>query len=492
MSTQNARGGAAGKGAVTWAIVVTSLACFMAGLDNLVIVTALPTIRNDLGGGLQDLEWTVNAYTLSFAVLMMLASAIGDRIGRRKTFVAGLVIFSVASAAAALAPSIGTLIAARAFQGLGAAVIMPLTITLLTAAVPAEKRGAAFGIMGAINGLALAGGPLVGGFIVEALSWHWIFWLNVPVGLILAPLAWRKMNESRGADVRLDVMGTVLVSLALFGLVLGVIRGNVDGWTAPDVLISLIGGAVLLLAFVLWENHSDHPMLPMAMFRSRAFTGVNLSGVLMGIGVYGVIFLLTQFMQTAQGYTPLQAGLRMLAWTALPIVVAPLAGMISDKIGGKVVVIVGLILMGVAFAYWAVIITPTVSYAAQLPAFLLAGAGIAMFYAPLTNVLMSSVEPHAVGIASGSSAATRELGAAVGIAALSTVFTSFGGGYGSAQQFVGGMVPALWVGAVMVALAAIAMAIVPRRAQAGPGTDTPAAVQDPAESAALVQEAGAI
>ncbi|MGJ5756592.1 MFS transporter [Streptomyces puniciscabiei] len=429
----------------------------MAGLDNLVVVTALPTIREKLGGSLEQLEWTVNAYTLTFAVLMLTGAALGDRFGRRRVFVAGLLLFTAASAAAAVAPGIGELIAARAVQGAGAAVIMPLSLTLLTHAVPAEKRGAALGIYGALNGLAIAGGPLVGGVVVEHMSWQWVFWINVPVGLLLAPAAWRGLAESRGPNNRLDVQGTLLASLGILGLVYGLIRaGGNGGWGAPQVVGSLAAGAVVLAAFVLWERRSSAPMLPMGMFRNRAFSAVNAGGLLMSVGMYGVVFLITQFMQTIQHMPPTEAGVRMLAWTAMPLLVAPVAGILSDRIGGRPVVAFGLALMAAAFAYWALVMSPDVSYVGQLPGFLLGGVGVACFFAPLLNLTMSSVAVSEQGIASGATSATQELGAALGVALLAGVF-SHNGGYASSRNFVDGFVPALWVGAAAVALGAVVM-----------------------------------
>lgn len=446
---------------VARAVTITGLAAFMAGLDNLVIVTALPTISVELGGALDDLEWTVNAYTLSFAVLMMLAAAGGDRFGRRKVFVAGLLVFTLASAAAAMAPDIGWLIAARAVQGVGAAVIMPLSLTLLTAAVPERKRGAALGVYAAVSGVSAAAGPLVGGLVVQELSWHWIFWLNVPVGLLLAPVAWWGLAESRGADARLDVTGTVLVSLGMFGLVYGIVSGHVAGW-GSSVTLAVLGAGVLALGlFAWWEKRTDEPMLPPALFGNRAFTGINLAGLLMGVGVFGAIFLLTQFLQTVQGYDPMQAGVRMLAWTAAPMIAAPVSGMLADRFGGRPVVLVGLVLQTLAFGYYAVVISPAVPYVVQLPAFLLAGLGMGLFYAPVAHVLMGSVRTHEQGIASGANAATRQLGATIGVALLAAVFSGFGG-FESPERFVDGLRPALWVGAGALALAVLAVSLVPR------------------------------
>ncbi|MEU4996479.1 DHA2 family efflux MFS transporter permease subunit [Streptomyces sp. NPDC021622] len=463
------------KGTVGWAVLVTGVASFMAGLDNLVIVTALPTIREELGGSLQDLEWTVNAYTLSFAVLMMLGAAVGDRFGRRKIFVVGLLLFTGASAAAAVAPGINELVAARAVQGAGAALIMPLSLTLLTAAVPAEKRGAMLGIYGAINGLSIAGGPLAGGLIVEHLSWQWIFWVNVPVGLVFAPFALRKLAESRGPAARLDVTGTVLVSVALFGIVLGLVEGNSSGWTSPLVLGGLVGGAAVLVGFVVWELRSREPMLPMGMFRNRAFSAINAGGILMAVGMFGTIFLVTQFMQNVQGFGPLEAGVRMLAWTAMPVLVAPFAGIVSDRTGGRPVVVLGLILMTIGLAWFALLLEPDTGFAAQLPAFMLCGAGMACFYAPLMNLTMSTVRVEEHGIASGATAATREVGAALGVALLASVFSA-NGGYASRQHFVDGLIPALWVASAALALAAVAMLFTPK----GAATPQPQAAGGPA------------
>lgn len=487
MSTDKAAigGGAAeaGKSPGTTTLI-TGLTAFMAGLDNLVVVTALPTIREKLGGSLQDLEWTVNAYTLSFAVLMMFGAALGDRFGRRRVFTAGLLLFTAASAAAALAPGIGELIAARAVQGAGAAIIMPLSLTLLTHAVPAAKRGAALGVYGALNGLAIAGGPLVGGVVVEHMSWQWVFWINVPVGLLLAPAAWRGLAESRGANSRLDVPGTLLVSIGILGLVHGLIRaGGHGGWGAWQVVGSLLAGVVVVALFVLWERRSSAPMLPMGMFRNRAFSAVNAGGLLMSVGMYGVVFLITQFMQTIQHLSPAQAGVRMLAWTAMPLLVAPVAGILSDRIGGRPVVVFGLALMAAGFAYWALVMSPDVSYAGQLPGFVLGGVGVACFFAPLLNLTMSSVAESEQGIASGSTSATQELGAALGVALLAGVF-SHSGGYASGRDFVDGFVPALWVGAAAMALGAVVMLFATRPAdgQGRPGAGAERA--EPAREAA--------
>src|SRR3954468_1376963 len=297
-----------------WTFAIVSVALFMVVLDNLVVTTALPSIRADLGGGVQDLEWTVNAYTLSYAVLLLTGAALGDRFGRRRMFVAGLAIFTLASAAAALAPGTGLLIAARAIQGAGAAMVTPLTLTLLSEAFPPARRGLAIGAWSGISGLGVALGPLVGGAVVEGISWHWIFWLNVPTGLVLAPLAYRRLAESYGPAGKLDLPGLALGGLGLLGIVYGIVRGAELGWTSDTVLGSLGAGAILLASFVAWELRTPAPMLPMRFFRSRAFAASNGVSFAMYFGVFGSIFLLAQFFQVVEGLTPLQAGLRTLPW----------------------------------------------------------------------------------------------------------------------------------------------------------------------------------
>src|SRR5256885_9554924 len=330
-----------------WTFAVTSLALVMVTLDNLVVTTALPVVRKDLHAGIEGLEWTVNAYTLTFAVLLLTGAALGDRFGRRRLFAIGLGIFTVASAAAALAPSIDALVAARALQGVGGAIVTPLTLTLLSASVPAEKRGVALGAWGGIGGLAVALGPLVGGAVVSGLSWQWIFWLNVPIGLVLAPLALMRLTESRGPSGRLDLPGLVLASAGLFGIVWGLVRGNSVGWGSPEIVGALAVGAVVLALFVLWEPRTKAPMLPMRFFRNRTFALTNVASLFMFFGMFGSIFLLIQFFQTVQSYSPLQAGLRILPWTAMPIFIAPLAGAWSDRIGGQRLMAAGLALQAV-------------------------------------------------------------------------------------------------------------------------------------------------
>ncbi|MGC5394427.1 DHA2 family efflux MFS transporter permease subunit [Streptomyces sp. DT20] len=451
-----------GRRGAVWALVITSIAGFMAALDNLVVTTALPSIRESLGGELGELEWTVNAYTLTFAVLLMLGASLGDRFGRRRLFVIGLTVFTGASAAAALSPGINELIAFRAVQGVGAAIMMPLTLTLLTAAVPPARRGAALGIFSAVTGLAVASGPLVGGSLTEHLSWQWIFWLNVPIGLILLPLARLRLAESYAPDSRLDIPGTLLVSGGLFGIVYGLVNANSEGWSDPVVLTSLIAGTALIGAFIGHGFRAENPMLPMRLFRSRAFFGINMAGLLMFLGMFGSIFLLSQYFQGVMGYSPAEAGLRMLPWTGMPMLVAPVAGMLADRFGGRPVVATGLAVQAVGLGLFAMSLAPDASYASQLPGLIVGGVGMALYFAPAASLVMSSVRPAEQGIASGASNALREVGGALGVAVLATVFSSQGG-YDSARTFTDGTVLAVWLGAGVVALAALVALMIPGR-----------------------------
>jgi EmrB/QacA subfamily drug resistance transporter len=443
-------------------VVITGMALFMASLDNLVVSTALPVIRQHLHAGLSGLEWTVNAYTLTFAVLLLSAAALGERFGRRKVFVLGIAVFTGASAVAALAPNIGVLVMARAVQGAGGAMIMPLSLTLLSAAVPPERRNAALGIWGAIGGAAVALGPLVGGAVTTGWSWQYIFWLNVPVGLVLIPLAWWKLSESRGARSRLDLVGVLSVSVGLLGVVLGLVRGNAHGWTNSSVLASFAIGAMALAGFVAWELRSDHPMLDIRLFRRRGFASVNVTAMLFSFGMFGAIFFLVQFLQTVQGLSPLAAGVRILPWTAMPMLLAPVVGNLAERWGGKPLVVTGLILQSIGLAWLATVTTPSTPYADLIVPFLVCGIGMTLFFVPLASLVLGAVPRHLEGIASGANAAFRELGGVLGIAVLGAIFSSHGS-YASGQDYVNGMTPAVYVGAVVVAIGAGAALLVPGR-----------------------------
>jgi len=446
---------------------ITSIALFMVSLDNLVVTTALPVIKQSLGATLSQLEWMVNAYTLTFAVLLLTGAALGDRFGRKRVFTAGVALFTAGSAFAALAPSGDMLVLARAIQGVGAAVVTPLTLTILSSAVPKERRGLALGLWGAIAGLAIALGPLVGGAIVQGLSWQWIFWLNVPLGIVLVPLAAWQLQETHGPDASIDLPGLGLASTCLFALVWALIHGNEQGWTSTGIVAAFAAAALLLVTFVAWEARTSNPMLPLRFFRSRAFAAANTVSLLMSFGMFGSIFLLAQFFQIVQGYSPFEAGLRTLPWTAMPIVVAPIAGVLSDRVGSRPLLVIGMALMAVGLGWIAAIATPTVEYLRMVPAFVLAGTGMSMFFAPTANLVLSSVHPDEEGRASGANNTIREIGGVFGVAVLASVFAA-NGSYVSPQAFVDGMVPAVWVGAAAVALASVvALAVPGRRLLAG-------------------------
>jgi EmrB/QacA subfamily drug resistance transporter len=445
-----------------WAFALTSTAAFMVTLDNLVVTTAIPVIRRDLHASIGGLEWTVNAYTLTFAVLLLSGAALGDRFGRRRMLAIGLGIFTVASAAAALAPTIGALDAARAFQGLGGAIVLPLTLTLLSASVPPERRGVAIGAWGGISGLAVAFGPVVGGAVVSGFSWNWVFWLNVPIGLVLIPLVLTRLEESYGPHRSFDLRGLALASTGLLGIVWGLVRANSVGWGSPEIVGAIAVGALLTAAFVVWELRTPAPMLPMHFFRDRTFSLANAASLFMSFGMFGSVFLLAQFFQTVQHYSPLASGVRILPWTAMPMIVAPIAGAFSDRVGGHRLMGAGLALQALGLAWIAAVSTPTTAYAELVAPFAISGIGMALFWAPVANVVLGSVPAEAQGQASGANNAIRELGGVLGVAVLAAVF-AHAGGYQSGQAFTDGMVPAVWIGAAIVLFGSIASFGIKRR-----------------------------
>jgi EmrB/QacA subfamily drug resistance transporter len=440
---------------VVWTFLITSTALFMAALDNLVVTTALPVIRSSFNASLGELEWIVNAYTLTFAVLLLTGAALGDRFGRQRLFVIGLSIFTLGSVVAALSSTVEVLIVARAIQGLGGAIVTPLSLTILSAAVPRERRAVALGAWGGIAGLAIAIGPLVGGAIAEGLAWQAIFWVNVPIGLVAIPLAITRLTETRGPAGRLDLPGLGIVSAGLLALVWGLIRGNELGWTNPEIVALVVGGLALIAVFVAWEARTAEPMLPLHLFRSRSFSAANIVSLLMTFGMFGSIFLLAQFFQVVQGYSPFEAGLRTLPWTIMPIFVAPLAGLVSTRTGTRPLLVLGMALQAAALAWLAATVTPTVEYLTIVPAFVMAGVGMGLFFAPIANVILSAVRPEEEGKASGANNAIRELGGVFGVAVLASVFSA-NGSYVSGQAFVDGLIPAMQVGAVVVGLGAVA------------------------------------
>jgi EmrB/QacA subfamily drug resistance transporter len=444
-----------------WTLAIVSIGLFMVVLDNLVINVALPSIHRSLGASIESLEWTVNSYVLAYAVLLLTGAALGDRIGRKRMFMAGIALFTVSSAAAALAPSTGALIAARASQGIGAAIATPLTLALLAEAFPPERRGLALGIWSGISGVAVALGPLVGGALVQAGSWHWIFWLNVPIGAALVPLAGLMLGESRGPAQRLDLGGLALGSTGLLGIVYGLVRSQSLGWGNLQVVSGLAAGSVLLVAFVLYELRNDAPMLPMRFFAQRSFTVANGVSLAMYFGMFGSIFFLSQFLQNVMHNSPLQAGLKLLVWTGATMVVAPLSGYFSQRFGSRWFMTSGLALQSAALAWMALLVGVHTSYVSLIVPFAMAGSGMALVFAPVAGAVLAAVRPEEAGQASGANNTIREVGGVLGIAVLATVFTSHGS-YLSDLSFVHGLVPAMWVGtAVLAAGAALTAALAP-------------------------------
>ncbi|MGA2319700.1 MAG: DHA2 family efflux MFS transporter permease subunit [Solirubrobacteraceae bacterium] len=456
---------AGGRRNSNWTLGIVSVALFMVVLDNLVVSVALPTIHRDLGASIQSLEWTVNAYVLAYAVLLLTGAALGDRFGRKRMFITGMAIFTAASAAAALAPSTGLLVAARAVQGTGAAMVTPLTLTLLAEAFPKERRGMAIGVWSGVSGIAVALGPLVGGAVVQSISWHWIFWLNVPIGIVLLPLAARRLSESRGPYGSLDLPGLALASTGAFGIVFALVRAQSLGWTSPTILATLFTGAALLAAFVAWERRTPEPMLPMSFFAKRSFAVTNVASLSMYFGMFGSIFFLSQFMQNVLHNTPLQAGLKLLVWTGASMVVAPLAGVFSERLGSRLFMVSGLSLQAGGLGWLASMLSTHMPYSQMIVPFIMAGAGMALVFAPSANAILSSVRTQQAGQASGANNAIREVGGVLGVAVLASVFTG-AGGYGSAQAFVDGLLPAMWVGVAVLAAGALLVFALPFQTRA--------------------------
>jgi EmrB/QacA subfamily drug resistance transporter len=451
-----------------WTLAVTSVAFFMVTLDALVVVTALPSIHRDLGASLSSLAWTVNAFTLAAAAGIITAAALGDRLGRRRVFTVGLGLFTIASAACALAPTAEFLIAARAVQGLGAAIVMPLSLTILTSAFPAERRGAVVGIWGGIAGLAVASGPLVGGAVVQGLDWHWIFWINVPIGVVTTAFSITRLAESRGPATRLDLVAAALVSGGAFGMIWALLRGNDVGWATPEVISALGLGILLVAAFVAWERRAPEPMLPLRLFRSRAFAAANMTGFLMSAALIAAVFLGAQYFQFVLHYSPLSAGLHMLPWTATPMFVAPAAGILSDRIGRRPVMVTGMIFQGVGLGWLALLAAQGTNYAQLVLPLLIAGAGVSMVLPTSPTAALSAVAPSDMGKAAGVNSTLQRFGGAFGVAAAAAVFAA-NGHLGTALSFNAGFRPALLLAAGLSiggALTALAVGGRRRTAQA--------------------------
>jgi EmrB/QacA subfamily drug resistance transporter len=454
------------KSSAGWVLALTSVASFMVGLDALVVATALSTIRIDFGTSIETLEWTVNAYNLSFAVLLLTGAALGDHFGRQRMFLVGLTIFTAASAACALAPNVAWLIVARAVQGAGGAIVMPVALALLSAAFAPDERPKALGLYSGLTGLAILGGPVIGGAIVQGANWHWIFWLNIPIGVGTIALASNRIRAHRldGPHAALDAGGLLLAGGASLALVWGLARSNTAGWQSAEVLVALGIGLLLGVAFVGWELRSRTPMIPMRLFRSRAFAAGNSASFMFTAALFGVMFFVTQFLQTAQGYSPLQVGLRLLPLTATLFFIAPMAGRLVTRVGERPLIVVGLLLQAAGFAWLKAIAAPDVAFVALIVPFVLAGAGVSMAMPAAQNAVLSAVNYAEIGKASGTYNTMRFLGGAFGIALGATVFSAMGG-FSSAQLLTTGFSAALGVAALLSCLGAVAGACVPARAR---------------------------
>jgi len=438
-----------------WTIALCAIAFFMVALDALVVTTALPAIQRELHVGVPTLEWTVNAYALTYAAGIVTAAALGDRLGRVRVFTAGLALFTLASAACALAPDAGLLLAARAIQGAGAAAVMPLSLTILTAAFPAERRGAVVGIWGAIGGLAVASGPVIGGAITQGIDWHWIFWVNVPIGLTAVILSLRRLAETHGPSARIDLPGLGLITAGAISLVWALVRSGAAGWGSSEVQATLIAGILMLAAFIAWERRAQAPMIPPRLFKDRTFAAANATAFLMLAAIMGAAFLIAQYFQLAHGEGPLGAGLRLLPWTATPIVITPAAGALSDRVGPRPLMAAGMLLQAAGLGWFALEATGTVGYESLVLPLIVAGVGISMTLPTTTAAALGTVAPTEIGKASGANSTIQRFGAAFGVAIVTAVFTAHGH-LETASTFDAGFRPALAAAGGLSLLGALA------------------------------------
>jgi EmrB/QacA subfamily drug resistance transporter len=377
-----------------------------------------------------------------------------------------------ASAAAALAPDVGSLIAARAVQGAGGALVITLALAIVSDAFAPERRGWAIGILEGIAGLAVVAGPVIGGAIAQGIAWEWIFWLNVPIGLAAIPLALARIDESHGSDTTFDVRGLALVAGGALGIVWGLMRGNTAGWGSPEVVAALAIGAALVAAFVAWELRARQPMLPMRFFRSRAFSSGNAGVFFLFASLFGAVFFFAQFLQTGLGHGPLEAGLRLAPWTGTLFVVAPIAGALADRAGERPLLAGGMALQAIGFAWVALIVDPGVGYGELVAPLIVAGIGASMAIPPAASAVVGAVAQDEVGKAAGANSMLRELGGVFGIAVLVAVFAG-AGSYASPDTFSDGFAPAIGVAAVLSLLGAVAGLSVPGRRRPQAATNRP-------------------
>ena len=449
-----------------WTLVLTSVAFFMVNLGLVVVVTALPAMRHDLGGNLSTLGWIINAYGLAFGAGVITAAAVGDRIGRVRVFAGGIALFTLGSVICALAQNTPVLIGGRVVQGIGAATIMPLSLTILSAAFPPERRGAVIGLWGGIAGIGVAAGPLIGGAVTQGLDWHWVFWVNVPLGVVLAALSLVFLRESRGPSIRLDLVGVGLFTLGALALIWGLVRGNDAGWSSSEVLGSFAVGALAIAGFAIWELRTSAPMVPLRLFASATFAAANLTGFLLVAALLASAFLIAQFFQFGLRYSPLEAGIRILPWTATPIVVSPLAGALSDRIGRRPLMAGGMLLAAVGLGWIALISSTAVDYAQLVLPLILVGVGISAAIPTTPAAVLNSVAPADIGKASGVSGTLQRFGGVFGVAVATAVFTT-NGHLGTPMSFTAGFRPALATTAGFALVAGLsALAVTARRATA--------------------------
>ena len=458
-------------------VAAASVPMFMATLDNLVMTNALPVLHSELGASVEELQWFMNAYTLAFASAILVASALGDRFGRRTVFVIGIALFGIGSALAALSTDPGQLIAARALQGFGGAGVMPLSLALIAGGVAPARRPLAIGIWGGVAGLGVAVGPLVGGAIMEGLNWQSIFWINIPVALIAIPLALFALNNDFGERARIDVFGALLAAVGVLALVHAIVRGNDDGWSSAGVIAEIAAGIVLLLAFLGWQTRTKAPLVPLRLFRDRSFSLTNIVGFAFSFGTFGSVFILIQYLQVVQGSTPLEAAVQTTPWTLAPMFVAPIAGIIAPRVGTRILLLSGLVLQGIALGWIGLTLSADLAYAQMVAPFILAGIGMGLVFAPSATALLATLGVLDHAKASGVNSTAREIGIALGTAVMTAIFVSAGGEL-RPDLYVDAARPAVLTGAaVLLAAAVVALWLPAGRSAAANTVETDAAAE---------------
>ena len=469
-------------------VAAASVPMFMATLDNLVMTNALPVLHSELGASVEELQWFMNAYTLAFASAILVASALGDRFGRRTVFILGIAVFAAGSVLAALSTDPTQLIAARALQGFGGAGVLPLSLALISGGVAPERRPLAIGLWGGIAGLGVAVGPLVGGAIMEGWNWQAIFWINVPVAIVAIPFALLALNNDFGARARIDVVGAILAAIGVLALVHAIVRGNDDGWSSIGVIAEIAAGIILLLVFVAWQARAKAPLVPLRLFRDRSFSLTNVVGFAFSFGTFGSVFILIQYMQVVQGSSPLEAALQTTPWTLAPMFVAPLAGIFAPRVGTRLLMLTGLVLQGIALSWIGLTMSADLAYAALVAPFIMAGVGMGLVFAPSATALLATLGVIDHAKASGVNSTVREIGIALGTAVMTAIFVSAGGEL-RPDLYVDAARPAVLTGAAVLLAAAVAAWWLPAGRSAltaSEGTDADASGPADAEAAASV------